>query len=517
MRSNSILRHARKIRGQLWGLAAGLLAFLLYARTAAPSLTWAQFGADGGDLIAAASTWGVPHPSGYPTYCLLARAFHVLVPLDPPARSYNLFSALCGAISVWLAYHGLRLALAQRGDDASLARDVSAEALAATGALAWATSPLLWSQATISEVYTLHSAFWAGLLYLGLAQHNEYRVWRWWALGLLTGLGLGNHLTLLAILAGLVILLWPQRSWRAAGTSALGALLGLSVYLYIPLAARHLPPVNWGKGDTWAGFRWLVSGELYRGYLFGLSWSELSNRLAALAALWRQQYTAPGLALALIGLYAWGRKDRRLLGATLASGLIVACLALGYNTADSFLYLLPFFLLSAYWMTQGTLAVAREIFARGQSLARWTSSALLLAIALWSAVQGWPSHNLGQERKALDWWRGVEDTLPPAAILVTRQDRYTFTARYMQWVEGRRTDVIVIDADLLAHDWYRDQIRQRAPRLVLASADLEGFLQVNGQSEKVYLAEPWRLSVPGLRLTRTGDLWSVTESHHRTP
>ena len=41
--------------------------------TAAPGLTWAHFGADGGDLLAAAAVHGIPHPPGYPLYLLLLR------------------------------------------------------------------------------------------------------------------------------------------------------------------------------------------------------------------------------------------------------------------------------------------------------------------------------------------------------------------------------------------------------------------------------------------------------------
>ena len=47
----------------------------VYLASLAPGLTWANFGADGGDLIAAAATGGVAHPTGYPFYLLLARLF----------------------------------------------------------------------------------------------------------------------------------------------------------------------------------------------------------------------------------------------------------------------------------------------------------------------------------------------------------------------------------------------------------------------------------------------------------
>src|SRR5262245_14429377 len=78
--------------------AAAVLASLLlvYLSTLAPGLTWANHGADGGDLITAAATGGVAHPSGYPTYLVLARLFLAL-PFGPLAFRVNLLSAVCAA------------------------------------------------------------------------------------------------------------------------------------------------------------------------------------------------------------------------------------------------------------------------------------------------------------------------------------------------------------------------------------------------------------------------------------
>src|SRR5215472_15371775 len=75
-------------------VAAGLL--LVYLSTLAPGLTWANHGADGGDLITATATGGVAHPSGYPTYLILARLFLAL-PFGNLAWRANLLSAVCAA------------------------------------------------------------------------------------------------------------------------------------------------------------------------------------------------------------------------------------------------------------------------------------------------------------------------------------------------------------------------------------------------------------------------------------
>ena len=61
-------------------------------------------GSDGGDLIAAASTLGVPHPTGYPTYTLLAR-LALLFPIRALAYRTNVLSAVFAAGAVAATTH----------------------------------------------------------------------------------------------------------------------------------------------------------------------------------------------------------------------------------------------------------------------------------------------------------------------------------------------------------------------------------------------------------------------------
>src|SRR5207237_1106626 len=63
-----------------------------YTCTLAPGITWANDGSDSGDLVTAAATLGVAHPTGYPTYLLLARLFQ-LVPLGDLAFRATICSA----------------------------------------------------------------------------------------------------------------------------------------------------------------------------------------------------------------------------------------------------------------------------------------------------------------------------------------------------------------------------------------------------------------------------------------
>ena len=236
--------------------------------------------------------------------------------------------------------------------------------VASAAALTWAVSPILWGQAVVTEVYTLNALAVVALLWLlwrwretvdtggqdgDLGSVRQPKGWPWLAgAGLVFGLGLGNHLTLLLMLPGAAVWLWDGR--RAAGRSLvrdllaalIAAAVGLTVYAYLPLAAAANPPVNWGDPRRPAQLWALVSGQVYRGLVFGLPLAYLPGRLAAWSGEALRQFGGPwAVILALIGLW---RLDRRLHAwwqATLLIALAYSVYAIGYNTPDSFVYLIP--------------------------------------------------------------------------------------------------------------------------------------------------------------------------------
>src|SRR5689334_3352659 len=89
---------AKVLRRFLPPLILGVSLFIIYVRTLAPGLTWANSGSDGGDLITAAATGGIAHPTGYPLYLLLARLFQ-FIPLGSLAFRTNLMSAIFSVLA----------------------------------------------------------------------------------------------------------------------------------------------------------------------------------------------------------------------------------------------------------------------------------------------------------------------------------------------------------------------------------------------------------------------------------
>ncbi len=443
----------------LLGAGTCLAALALYLGTLAPWLTWANQGADGGDLIAAAMASGVPHPSGYPTYVLLGR-LAALLPAGSIAYRFHVFSAVAAAASAGTVYASALVLLRGR---AAPARRL----LAAAAALAWAAGRTLWSQAVIAEVYALSALVVGGVLYLSLRDDLAGAATYWATLGLTIGVGLGVHLTLVLALPGLVILWWPrlQAQPRRAAWLAGGLMVGLGVYLYLPLAARLRPPVCWGQPDTWHGFWWLVSGRLYHGYAFGLSLAALPARLSYWARLWGAQAGWHTLALGLLGGRLLWERDRRrgtALGAIFAAYTLYA---LGYATSDSTVYLIPAFLVGTLWAAEG-LAVTWEWLRARRGVPPWAraalGAALLCAPAGWAVASNITVVDASADLGAFHWARDVAEALPPGALVITGDDRHTFTLAYLQWAEGRRKDLLVVDGDLWQQPWYAAQVAARA-------------------------------------------------------
>jgi hypothetical protein len=451
-----------------WWLAlgAGALALTVYVLTLAPGLSFDNYGTDGGDLIAAAYTLGVPHPTGYPTYTLLAWLFTRL-PLGVVAYRVNLLSAVCAAGTVALcARLAQRLLPAREPETGAGATWLLPPAVALT--LAFST--LLWSQAVISEVYALLALLAALFFWLLLRWRQGGGDHHLWLAALVLGLGLGNHVTLAFAAPAALIMLWPERArwWRPQLLLAvLGFFVaGLGVYGYLPLAARHRPPVNWGNPQTWRGFLWVVTARQYQQFAFGLDPAAIPGRLAAWTELLGRQFGWWGLPLLLLGAWSWWQRDRVLALAALAWALPVAGYAFFYDTGDSHIYLIAPLLFLALCWGQGAVALLR--LARPLAW-RWRRLALvtIVLLPLLSLGLHWGEAEPDDDWQVHAYFTQALDAVEPGALILVRGDGPTFSLWYGVYAEGQRTDVAIVSGPLLAFVWYRDHIRHLYPDLVV--------------------------------------------------
>jgi len=420
-------------------------ALSLYLLTLAPTISWAHRGTDGGDLIAAAATLGSAHPPGYPTYVLIGHLFAQL-PIGDVAYRLNLMSAFCMALAAGLTTLGI----------ARVARTAhpSGALSAAFGGLTFAVAPAVWSQAVIAEVHALNALCVAAVMCLitpALLRREPASTRTLASAAGVWGLGLGNSLTI-AALAPMMLVAWRRSPGKRQAAAAFA--LGLSVYAFIPIRAAMSPPIHWGDATNLSNLVSLVTAELYRPYVFGLPLGQYPTRLIAFAQMAVAQFGWPGVLIGAWGMLRAlpGRSHWRSIVATVA---LYAIFAVGYNAADSDLYLISVWLFGVWVIANGALDLLERTGHRvGERMAIGLIAVLIALGPGVIVITQWASIDASRDRRAEAFAQALWVAAPPNAILVTASDAHTFTLWYYRLVEGRRPDVAVVDVRLAGYAWY---------------------------------------------------------------
>ena len=442
-----------------------LVAISVYVMTMAPDLTWSHYGTDGGELATAATTLGIPHPPGYPTYVLVGHLFSRLPLGGSVAYRLNFLSAASAAVAAGLA----TLAAGQWTGRDRRSNVVIAAPLA--GGLTLAFMPLVWGQALITEVYALNLALLAAFLWALLGGRAA------WAVGLLLGLSVTTHLTSALMLPLALASTQREQWWFLAG----GLLLGLAPFLALPLLAQSGSPVIWGSPEQLSGWVRLVSARIYRPNVFGLPVEQWGERALEWGRLFFAQFAWVGVALLPAGVSErWSQKKRQYM-AVLGTASVYAVYAFGYNTADAAVFFLPGLLLLVLPLADALASVETADFAQSFVGGRVRKGVLfLLPLAL--LMLNFNRLNLSEDWQVRRLVEPVLENAPTGAILLTTGDRATFSLWYLHDAEAQRPDVIVVDSNLLAFDWYRQRLGDRHPSLRhLHEDDVEAFRATNGQ------------------------------------
>ncbi|HEX9043734.1 MAG TPA: DUF2723 domain-containing protein, partial [Candidatus Limnocylindrales bacterium] len=307
---------------------------------------------DTAELQVVGPLMGTAHPTGYPTYVLLAwLASVVLQPLGEPAFRVNLLAALLAAATAGLVAH--------------LVRRLTGRPVLALGVgLAVATLPVVWRLGTHADVHGLHGAFLALLLVLLVEWESREtgRVRDRWlvAAGVTYGLSIGNQgLTLLLALGIALFVVAADRAilrrprFLAACALAVAVPAAL-IYLELPLrAGLFRAPLVYGHPETLGGFLYVVSGVQFAATF---DTGGLLGRLVEAGASMRGQV---GLLVLLVPVAAAVTAVRRPRYAllTIPTFLLTAWFATAYVNAEIDRYWLGPSLITLSWFAIAADAV----------------------------------------------------------------------------------------------------------------------------------------------------------------
>lgn len=447
----------------------GLLTALLYAPTVATTITLRNGGGDSGELVRAAWTFGIPHPTGYPLWLLLAHAATWL-PVGEPAQRAALLSMATAALAVGFAVlAGRELLLHMPGPTASPAAMPWASL---AGGLVLAGTPLFWQQATIPETYALDTCLVAGGLVLLLRWLRDATPL--WSVTFILALSLANHLMSIAFAVGVVValLLRRQRPTRheLAGAT-LPLLLTPALYGLLLLRARAHPLANWGDPQTLGALWRHVTAAEYHHFLGSRSPAAVLLDVARLPQRLREQFSTVGaVAVVWAFLLVITRAPRAgivLLAIVLTDLAIVARDAAPASPA----YLSLTYLLLAVALGAGCALLPALLVPTGRraavAAAAGCGGTLLLAVLL--TIHTRPLVDIHADHALEQAAQADLLAVPPHGLMLTEGDNPTFALWYLQDVLGIRPDVVVWTANLALDPWYNRQMHRRYPAIIPAN------------------------------------------------
>jgi hypothetical protein len=461
---------------------------ILYVSTLAPTVTFE----DSGEFATAAYVLGVPHPPGYPVFCMVGKIF-TLMPLRNVAWRLNLMSALfmaaaAGALS-WAALLVLERVTRQRG------HLLYASAIAA--GIMMATASEVWQQAVITEVYAL-STFVAAvdllLLLLWDAADPQHKPNYFYALCFTLGLGVIVHPTAVIMIPVVVLffaltrkrfLLNGRRIAKGAGCFA----LGLLPLLYLPIAARAHPIWNFGDPENLRNLILVASRRLsYRDtYSLAKAIPEVGYYFSLLSKQWFPLLLVPAV-LGFAFLFRRARAIFWVLIAFFVLGAPAMSVITNYDISAaasdvieankwnvSVFYILSYVCLS--------LAAAVGYLYMGFWLARAFKNARAAAVVLPLIPAAFVPLNyapadMSHYTFASDYSESVFDITDKGCLILTEHDPEFFPLLYYQSVEGKRPDIVMVNRLLLQRSWYVQFLKYRYPDLVPASSrEAQAFLR----------------------------------------
>ncbi len=242
-----------------WGATA--VSMLVYFFTLGPSVGME----DSGELATAGDWLGVPHPPGYPLWTMCAWVFcrvfgWVTYQGHPtPAWAISLMSAVFGALAagctaMLITSSARDMLRGEAGEGASdRHRDMMALAGGLGGSLVFAFSPVMWSQATIVEIYSLNALFlmWVLLLTYRWMRRPSDKIL--WLTAFVFGLGLTNYQVLLFAAVPLVLVILTTEIRLFRDFTLLLVPIGLTAHLLSVVSREdvaNMPGKRWIFGQA---------------------------------------------------------------------------------------------------------------------------------------------------------------------------------------------------------------------------------------------------------------------------
>ena len=414
----------------MFGLGCAVLT--VYALSLCPDV----YTIDSGELATVSYTLGIAHPTGYPLYSLISYFFAHLP--GEPIRGLNLLSALLSTCAAMFIY-----ALAQR-----VTKSRTMPFLVAS---LYAFSPIIWRSAVTNEVHPLTGLLACLLLFLLLDLGNDRRFFLFMYV---CGLCFTNHMMVFAlVLPAIIYAVTVHRlSMRRIliGLTFFG--LGLSLYAYIITRTIGGAEFAWGNAANLERLFWHVSGKQYQVWMFSQSASGIVRNSVHGIKLILGNFLYVLIIPSVFGFYVLYKKDRARFWLLVATLVLNILYTINYSIPD----------IEAYYIPSVIVLILSFVYAT-TSIKKLLKPPVVLAAAVLMPVLNYRSCTLRDNHFGMDFARSHTVSLPDSSLLIATYWDVCSPLLYLREVKKERTDLIVIDKELLRRTWYLEYLEREYP------------------------------------------------------
>jgi hypothetical protein len=271
-------------------------------------------------------------------------------------------------------------------------------------------------------------------------------------------------------------------------------ILGLTPYIYLPVASVRNPWIDWGNPENLTNFIRTVTRHQY-GLGGGRSFARFIEQFNAYINLLLEQWLPFFLILALIGLFALFRSRKSYFYFSLVF-LLFAAPVTTYLTdfdvsgPDPFLaaenkalvsvFYIPSYIYLAFLMGIGFfyIAAALKSHFKENRLAEYGLALLTVLLPLGLAYPNYQKLDMSRYYFTEDYVENLFKVAEKNALVVANWDPFYFPLNYYQFVEGRRPDIIVLDQELMRRSWYIRWLKEHYAAFIRpAAGEVEEFLE----------------------------------------
>jgi hypothetical protein len=427
--SSKITKFLRRFGGII-GLCFSILA--IYFISLCPDV----YIIDSGELSTVSYTLGIAHPTGYPLYTLISY-FFAHIPGEP-IQNLNVLSALFSTMAAIFLY--------------IIGRRLTKSGIAPIPVIfLFAFSPIIWRMSITNEVHPLTVLFAAILIFLlhDLKSDRAFFMFMY-----VCGLSFTNHMMIFSLTLPLFfyVIIAYRPGLRRICIGILLFALGLSLYEYILTRTIGDAKFAWGNAENFQRLFWHVSGRQYQVWMFSSSPAEVLTNLVEGMKLLLRNFLYVMVIPAIFGFYVLYKKERGKFWLYMIIFVINILYTINYSIPDIEAYFIPSSIVLILGLTYALATLAKHL-----------KPVIILALATVIPILNYNSCTLRGNSFGMDMSRAHTISLPDSSLLITTYWDIYAPLIYLREVKKERTDLIVIDKELLRRIWYIEYLEREYP------------------------------------------------------